>query len=131
MSRSFRPGAAPTKHPYTSFPDELPRLPARKPDSHKGDYGRALVIGGSLGMAGAVGLAGMATLHTGAGLVRLAVPRSILSTVAVYEPAYMTVPLTEDADGRVAASAADKIIELAQTATVVACGPGLSRSSDL
>ena len=52
--------------------DRLPRLPSRAPDSHKGDYGRALLIGGSRGMSGAIALAGMATLRSGAGLVTLA-----------------------------------------------------------
>ena len=52
----------------------LPQLPARRPDSHKGDFGRALLVGGSRGMAGAIALAGMACLRSGAGLVKLAVP---------------------------------------------------------
>jgi NAD(P)H-hydrate epimerase len=47
----------------------LPKLPPRRPDSHKGDFGRALLIGGSRGMAGAIALAGMACLRSGAGLV--------------------------------------------------------------
>ena len=47
----------------------LPQLPPRRADSHKGDYGRALLIGGSRGMSGAIALAGLATLRSGAGLV--------------------------------------------------------------
>ena len=39
-------------------PGPLPRLPNRAAESNKGSYGRALVIGGSRGMAGAAGLAG-------------------------------------------------------------------------
>ena len=52
----------------------LPQLAPRSHDSHKGDYGRALLIGGSRGMSGAIALAGRATLRSGAGLVTLAVP---------------------------------------------------------
>ena len=54
----------------------LPQLAPRLADSHKGDYGRALLVGGSRGMSGAIALAGMATLRSGAGLVMLAVPAS-------------------------------------------------------
>jgi ADP-dependent NAD(P)H-hydrate dehydratase len=111
--------------------DELPQLPPRRDDAHKGDFGSALIVGGSRGMAGAMALAGMAALRGGAGLVRLAVPESILNTVAGFEPSYMTASLPADADGRIAAGALDCIAELAKKATVVACGPGLGRSLGL
>jgi ADP-dependent NAD(P)H-hydrate dehydratase len=110
------------------MPDNvLPKLAPRKPDSHKGDYGRALMIGGSRGMAGAIGLAGIATLRAGAGLVKLAVPDAILETVASFEPSYMTVPLPCDAEGRLTVAAKDRIRELAQDATCLAVGPGIGR----
>jgi len=109
----------------------LPKLPPRRKDAHKGDFGSALIIGGSRGMAGAAGLAGMAALRGGAGLVRLAVPDVCLETVAAFDPSYMTVPLPCDSAGRIAAAAADKIVELAEAATVIACGPGLGRSDEL
>ena len=48
---------------------ERPYLPPREPDSHKGDFGHVLVVGGCPGKAGAVLLAGMAALRSGAGLV--------------------------------------------------------------
>src|SRR6185436_8247884 len=92
----------------------LPSLPPRRPDSHKGDFGRALLIGGSQGMAGAIALAGMATLRSGAGLVKLATPASILSTVASFEASVMTMPLEEDSDGRIAAAARATITEATQ-----------------
>jgi ADP-dependent NAD(P)H-hydrate dehydratase len=111
--------------------DSIPRLPPRSPDAHKGDFGTALIVGGSRGMAGAAALAGLAALRGGAGLVRLAVPETVLDTVAGFEPSYMTVPLPADAAGRIAAGAFDRIAELAQSATAVACGPGLGRSFEL
>ena len=129
--RPIRPGEVAQKHPFTSFPDELPRLPPRKPDSHTGDFGRGLVIGGSQGMAGAAALAAIAVARTGAGLVTAAVPRSIQATVAAFEPSCMTLGLPEDADGRLSAAAADSLLEAATAATVVALGPGLRRSPDL
>jgi ADP-dependent NAD(P)H-hydrate dehydratase len=109
----------------------LPNLPPRAPDSHKGDFGRALLVGGSRGMSGAVSLAGMAALRSGAGLVTLAVPDPILEVVAAFEPAYMTVPLACDRAGRIAWSATERVEELADAATSVGCGPGLGRSDPL
>lgn len=109
----------------------LPRLPERARDAHKGHFGLALIVGGSRGMAGAVGLAGMAALRGGAGLVRLAVPQPVQHTVAAFEPSYMTLALPADSAGRIAAAAYEQIVELAQPATVVACGPGLGRSWEL
>ncbi len=104
----------------------LPRLPVRDADAHKGQFGLALVVGGSRGMAGAVALAGMAALRGGAGLVRLAVPDVCLETVAGFEPSYMTVPLVSDRAGRIAFGALAEILRQAGKATVVACGPGMA-----
>ncbi len=109
----------------------LPRLPKRPADAHKGDFGLALIVGGCRGMAGAVALAGMAALRGGAGLVRLAVPKVCLDTVAAFEPSYMTVPLPNDAEGRLAGRAYHRVVELAEAATVIACGPGLGHSIEL
>jgi NAD(P)H-hydrate epimerase len=108
----------------------LSPLPPRHPDSHKGDYGRALLVGGSRGMAGAIALAGRATLRSGAGLVTLAVPQSVQDVVASFEPSYMTLGLADES-GQIAPEAADRVIELAENATVVALGPGLGRGEGL
>lgn len=109
----------------------LPRLPPRPPDAHKGDFCRALLIGGSRGMAGAISLAGMSCLRSGAGLVKLAVPDCILDLVAGFEPAYMTVPLACDSAGRLAAAPQEQLQPSIDAATCIACGPGLSQSPDL
>jgi ADP-dependent NAD(P)H-hydrate dehydratase len=109
----------------------LPKPLPRKADEHKGDFGTALIIGGSRGMSGAAALAGMAALRGGAGLVRIAVPDACLETVASFEPSYMTAPLPCDKEGKIALAALPKIIELSKAATVLALGPGLGRSDDL
>jgi ADP-dependent NAD(P)H-hydrate dehydratase len=111
--------------------DALPRLTPRAADSHKGDFGRALLIGGSRGMAGAVSLSGMAALRGGAGLVKLAVPDVCVETVAGFEPSYMTVPLPCDAKGRIAGAARETLAAVLEEATCVACGPGLGQSEEL
>jgi ADP-dependent NAD(P)H-hydrate dehydratase len=107
----------------------LVRLAPRAADSHKGDFGRVLIIGGSRGMAGAAALAGLATLRSGAGLVTVATPASVHATVASYSPCYMTVPLVEDDDG-VADFANIVDFTAARNAyDVWAVGPGLGRSA--
>src|SRR2546430_1988487 len=110
---------------------ELPQLPPRPADANKGNFGRVLVVAGSRGMSGAAVLGGSAALRGGAGLVRVAVPRSVLPLVAAGNPCFMTAPLPEDAEGRLAAAARDELLGLARANTVVAVGPGLGRSSDL
>ena len=112
---------------------QLPTLPDRPADSHKGDFGRALLIGGSRGMTGAIALSGMAALRGGAGLVTLAVPESVLDVVAALDPCYMTVSLPEHDDrrGQICAPARTKIQSLAEKSTCVAFGPGVGRSDGL
>jgi NAD(P)H-hydrate epimerase len=90
-----------------------------------------LLVGGSRGMTGAIALAGMASLRSGAGLVKLAVPDACLDVVASFEPSYMTVPLACDRAGRITREAKDTIAEFGSAADCVACGPGLGRSEDL
>jgi ADP-dependent NAD(P)H-hydrate dehydratase len=107
----------------------LPQLPPRKPDAHKGDFGRALLIGGSYGMAGAISLAGMACLRSGAGLVRLAVANHTLPLVAAHDPCYMTTALSCDETGEFAMPAViDELLPITENATCVAIGPGLGQS---
>jgi len=115
----------------SSEQDRLAELPRRCEDAHKGDFGLALIVGGSRGMTGAVALAGMAALRGGAGLVRLAVPEVCLDVVASLEPSYMTVSVPCDSAGRMAAAAAERIIELARPAGSLALGPGMGRSAEL
>lgn len=109
----------------------LPKLAPRAADSHKGTFGHALVVGGSRGMAGSISLTASAALHTGAGLVTQAVPDRILDTVALFNPAAMCVPLDDDGDGRITASAFRIIAQRFERTTCIACGPGLGRTHSL
>lgn len=110
---------------------DIPNLPPRAEDSHKGSFGRALLIGGSRGMTGAIAMAGMSTLRGGAGLVSLAVPDRCLEVVASLNPCYMTTPLPCDGEGRLVTGALERIVALVDTMTAVACGPGLGRGEEL
>lgn len=109
----------------------IPSLPPRPSESHKGHYGRAILVGGSTGMSGAITLSGLATLRSGAGLVTVATAASVQPIVASYHPSYMTVVLPEDEMGRISMRAIPRIRELAESANVFAWGPGTGRSEDL
>ncbi len=106
-------------------------LRSRPRDGHKGTFGTVLVVGGSLGMSGAVALCSLAALRSGAGLVKTAVPERILPLVAVLGMEYTTSPLPETADGKISQTALEQILSLSQTASVCAIGPGLGQSEDL
>lgn len=107
----------------------LPVLPPRSPESHKGDYGRVLILAGSRGMAGAAALTGASCLRSGAGLVRVASPIGVQPTVSSFEPCYMTWPLAETSLGQIDFPAAKADLErLAAEADVLAIGPGLGLS---
>ena len=107
--------------------DYAPLIGRRPAESNKGNYGHVLVVGGSLGKAGAAAMAGMAALRAGAGLSTVATPKSVLSTVAGFYPELMTEPLTETDAGTIATSAGVRIEELLKSMTVLAIGPGISR----
>ena len=107
----------------------IPKLKARKTDAHKGDFGKVCVIGGSLGMSGAVALAGRAALRAGAGLVRVAVPASILPIVAAIEPCFTTIAVADDSKGQIAAKAVGAVLEAAGENDVAAFGPGVGIGS--
>jgi ADP-dependent NAD(P)H-hydrate dehydratase / NAD(P)H-hydrate epimerase len=104
-----------------------PLIGPRPADSNKGNYGHALVAGGSLGKAGSVAMAGMAVLRVGSGLSTVATPKSVLGTVAGFHPELMTEALPETDAGTISNAALDRIIELAKGKTVLAIGPGISR----
>ncbi len=79
-------------------------------------------------MTGAIAIAGMACLRTGAGLVTLAVPQISQSIVASLDPNYMTLPLPCDASGRLISVAKSVLSSQLERVSCVAIGPGLGRS---
>ena len=100
-------------------------LVPRNPETHKGDYGRVLIVAGSRGKTGAAHLAATGCLRSGAGLVTVATPSGCLPIVASMGPEYMTTPLDETPDGL----DADGVDDLLQDARdVIAVGPGLGAS---
>jgi len=106
----------------------IPKLKPRTANAHKGDFGKVCIIAGSIGMSGAAALAGRAALRAGAGLVRVATPKSILPIVASIEPSFTTIPLAEDDAGRIAAEAVNTILNLIPDNDCIAFGPGVGIS---
>jgi NAD(P)H-hydrate epimerase len=108
--------------------ENLPQLASRPPQSHKGDFGRVLLIGGAAGMSGAISLAGLAVLKSGSGLVKVAVPLEIQPTVAAYSPCYMTLGCLSE-HGEFAGEALDSLESEANWSDVVGLGPGLDQGA--
>lgn len=99
---------------------EPPRLPRRKRDSHKGDYGRLFILAGSRDYVGAPVLCANAALRTGAGLVTLAVPAAVWPVAAAKCcPEIMVWPLSDDYG---------MILAKASACGAVVIGPGLGQS---
>jgi hydroxyethylthiazole kinase-like uncharacterized protein yjeF len=94
----------------------------RTPDSHKGDYGRVLVVAGSLGKTGAAYLAALGALRSGAGLVTIATASTCQAILAAMAPEYMTEALVET-DAGLDPDGVDRVIDMARD--VIAVGPGL------
>ena len=99
----------------------------RTPDSHKGDYGRVLIVAGSRGKTGAAHLAAVGALRSGAGLVTVATPAACQSVVASMGPEYMTEGLGET-DGGLDIEGVERLLELSRD--VIAIGPGLGQLRD-
>ncbi len=107
--------------------DVLSQLPDRKPNTHKGDFGKILLLCGSRGYTGAAALAAMGALRCGAGLVYLGVPESIYTIEAVKLTEAIVFPLP-DLDGKFAKGAFDKILPLLSKIDAVLIGPGMGDS---
>ena len=100
-------------------------VPTRAAESHKGDFGRVLVVAGSLGRSGAAHLAALGALRSGAGLVTIAAPRSIVPILSAMMPEYMTEPLEETSAGTIDFTAVERVLD--RQADVIALGPGLGQ----
>ncbi|HSC47885.1 MAG TPA: NAD(P)H-hydrate dehydratase [Gammaproteobacteria bacterium] len=94
-------------------------LPRRRRDAHKGDFGHLLIVGGDLGMGGAVRLAAEAALRSGAGLVSVATRDAHAAGLLAGLPEAMTY----------GAESPQTLTPLLAKASVVAIGPGLGRGA--
>ena len=104
-------------------------LSTRSAESHKGDFGRVLMVGGSRGMAGSIGMSSIAALRTGSGLVSCAVPDRCLETVAALHPCVMTIAVPDDSQGRFSLDASSSLAKLTNSDNsfaAIGCGPGMT-----
>ena len=69
------------------------KLPKRRKDSHKGQNGLVLAVGGSEDFAGAIALAGLAALRSGCDLVKIIAPEKVAWAINAYSPDLMTMKL--------------------------------------
>jgi hydroxyethylthiazole kinase-like uncharacterized protein yjeF len=101
------------------------------PESYKNTHGHALIVAGSPGYTGAAALCGNAATRSGAGLVTIATPASAQVSVASHAmPEVMTIALAETDRGAVSDDAIDHLLRLAEKASVVAIGPGLTSEDE-
>jgi hydroxyethylthiazole kinase-like uncharacterized protein yjeF len=127
------------------LPDELPSLnsittevaeanivgsmmPARPADAHKGTFGTAMIVAGSVNYTGAALLAGKAAYRVGAGLVTLAVPSPLHGILAGQLPEATWVLLPHEV-GVIAAGASDVLKKNMERASALLVGPGLGMES--
>ncbi len=109
----------------------LPRLPSRAKESHKGTFGKVLIVAGSVGMSGAAVLAGLGALRGGAGLVQIACPNAIQPVVAAGNPCYLTVGLLHDSSGQLTSSSLETLDAILPTVQAIAIGPGMGQGPDV
>lgn len=147
----FYPGASYTGRLFTEdigFPPELlssadlkvsliqkdtvsSLIKPREKYSHKGDYGHVLIIAGSKGKTGAALMCAKACLRSGAGLVTLGIPESLMGILQSRITEEMTLPLKDDGSGMFSADAIDQILSFISTKIdAVAIGPGIGVSPD-
>jgi len=97
----------------------------RRLDTHKGDYGHLLVIAGSVGKTGAAAMACEAALRMGAGLVTLAIPKSLNSIMEMKLTEVMTEPLPETPKQTLGLRAFNSLLRLCEKKSAVIIGPGI------
>ena len=105
-----------------NFKDIAEMIPVRKPHSHKGTYGKVLLIGGGPGMSGACLLAAKAILRCGAGMLTVMCHEEVWPVIGSNLPEAMTIPFTEDNYRKIWAQT-----DLSRY-TLIAIGPGLGRT---
>jgi len=109
---------------------KLMQLPIRKSNTHKGSYGRVLVLAGSPGLTGAACLCSKAALRSGSGIVTLGVPESLNPVMEVKLTCVMTRPLPETKASTLSNKARKEIMKLCEAHDTVALGPGLSQEPE-
>ncbi|MBI5063401.1 MAG: NAD(P)H-hydrate epimerase, partial [Desulfatitalea sp.] len=120
----------PARQALITGPHVRSLLPRRPADAHKGHTGHALVVAASTGKTGAAAMAATAAVRIGAGLVTLAVPRSLNPILESLTVEAMTLPLPEDGQGALTEAAFDEVARAWEGKRCVALGPGLGMAPE-
>ena len=105
-------------------------MPSRSEYGHKGDFGHIHMIGGSVGMSGAICLSSHAALRCGSGLVTVLLPKTINNIFEIKNTECMSVPL-DDFDGIISSSSYENLFKRVQNSDCVAFGMGIGRNPDI
>lgn len=105
-------------------------LPKETLESHKGDYGKLLLLCGSRGFTGAAELSAKGALRTGAGLVYLGAAEGIYPILAGKLTEPVVFPLPENGNGRISRTGLPEILDRLEGMSACLMGPGLGRCYD-
>jgi len=105
-------------------------LPQRSPSAHKGSFGKTMVVAGSSNYIGAAHLATAAAGRAGAGLVTLAIPRSLVVDVAARAPEPTYIPLPESAPGVIEAGSSEIVLDGMNGYSSLLVGSGLGQTPE-
>jgi len=108
----------------------IEKIPVRRKDSHKGDYGRVFVLAGSEGMTGAAYLSCQGALRAGSGLVINGIPGSLNQIMEIKLTEAMTLPLAESKKRSLGKKARKEILDFSGRCDAVVIGPGLGDADE-
>ncbi|GAB4175425.1 MAG: NAD(P)H-hydrate dehydratase [Calditrichia bacterium] len=115
------------KHKFHLVEKEDIVLPRRDPAAHKYQFGRILIVAGSMGLMGAPVMAARAASLIGGGMVHLAVPESVYTIAAQHLLGEIVIPVEDNDDGIFSEAALPQIRTELKWADVVLIGPGIGR----
>ena len=106
-------------------------LPKRVSNSHKGNYGHLLIIGGSRKYSGAAVLSSKASFRTGCGLVTVASIDECCNSVRCQFPEVIFLPLTDNGEGIISRNNISTLLEYINRINTIVIGPGIGLHSDI
>ena len=103
----------------------------RETNSHKGDYGKVALVGGSQGMLGSICMAAEAALRSGAGLVYAIVPKSLVNIAQAKLTEVIIKGIEDEGRGYFLPDSGDQVLKALEGTDAVGIGPGLGRNEGL
>lgn len=113
------------------IPEELKGLlNKRNKDTHKGDYGKVLIVGGSRGMTGSVTLSSKASMKTGSGLVYTLVPEELETIMSIKLTEEIVKLAKDNGKGHFLKESLEDILDASKDKDALAIGPGMGTCED-